>query len=188
MPVSSSRGRDFGNIPEKADTTGLQNPLQSSRGRKMGKGQKSRSMKEHATGVSEGGDRLSVREHGFHAKGINNDVDGNDNLYNDTANYHDDSATCLHNGTANYTANCANHLAKEVLKDCGYEKVDPAYELKPVPDAELMRSRYCIKFELGLCPKLKPAARVAEPLWLINGGNRLRLRFDCKNCEMIVTL
>ena len=67
MPVPSSRGQNFGNIPEKADTTGLQDLLQSFRGREMGKGQKSRSMKEHATGVSEGGDRLSVREHGFHA-------------------------------------------------------------------------------------------------------------------------
>ena len=70
MLVISSRGHVFSDFPEIADTTGLQNLLQSFRGREMGKGQKSRSMKEHATGVSEGGDRLSVREHGFHAAGF----------------------------------------------------------------------------------------------------------------------
>ena len=87
-----------------------------------------------------------------------------------------------------YKANCANHLAKEVLEGCGFERVEPAYELEPKPGAELMRSRYCVKYELGLCPKLHPATKVVEPLYLVNAGKRLRLQFDCKNCEMIVTL
>ena len=91
-------------------------------------------------------------------------------------------------GTATYTANCANHLARGVLLDMGYSQVEDAYEIAPKPDAELMRSRYCVKYELGLCPKLHPATKVKEPLYLLNGGNRLRLQFDCKNCEMIVTL
>ena len=47
---------------------------------------------------------------------------------------------------------------------------------------ELLRSRYCIKWELGLCKKSSPK----EPLYLVNQGNRLRLRFDCANCEMVV--
>ena len=89
---------------------------------------------------------------------------------------------------ADYRANCANHLAREVLKDLGFERVDDAYELKPVPDAELMRSRYCVKYELGLCPKLHPAKKVKEPLALVNAGRKLKLSFDCKRCEMIVSL
>jgi len=89
---------------------------------------------------------------------------------------------------ASYTANCANHLAKEVLEDLGYESVEEAYELNPSPDAELMRSRYCIKYELGLCPKLHPAQKVKEPLALVNAGRKLKLSFDCKNCEMVVSL
>ena len=52
--------------------------------------------------------------------------------------------------------------------------------------AELLRSRYCIRWELGLCPKQRPAKAPKEPLYLVNQGNRLRLAFDCKNCEMIV--
>ncbi len=51
---------------------------------------------------------------------------------------------------------------------------------------ELLRSRYCIKWELGLCPKKKPSRPPKEPLFLVNQGNRLQLRFDCRNCEMTV--
>ena len=59
---------------------------------------------------------------------------------------------------------------------------------------ELLRSRYCIKWELGLCPKgcpVKPGMTKGgpgmtpkEPLWLVNQKNRLRLVFDCARCEM----
>ncbi|MBR5735438.1 MAG: U32 family peptidase [Bacteroidales bacterium] len=60
-------------------------------------------------------------------------------------------------------------------------------------DGELMRSKYCIRYELGLCPKygkrtdgrlLKASCK--EPLFLVNNGRRLRLAFDCKACEMSV--
>ncbi len=55
---------------------------------------------------------------------------------------------------------------------------------------ELLRSRYCIKWELGLCPKAANRHprldRGSEPLYLVNQGNRLRLRFDCARCEMVV--
>ncbi len=60
-----------------------------------------------------------------------------------------------------------------------------------VPE-ELLRSRCCIRWELGLCPKQHPAkpgmttALPREPLYLVNQSNRLRLAFDCKNCEMVV--
>ena len=57
---------------------------------------------------------------------------------------------------------------------------------------ELMRSRFCIKWELGLCPKGAPEGiepgtmSPKEPLYLLNQNHRLRLRFDCPHCEMIV--
>lgn len=51
---------------------------------------------------------------------------------------------------------------------------------------ELLRSRFCIKWEQGLCPKQHPAKSPREPLFLTNQNNRLRLVFDCQNCEMIV--
>ena len=57
-----------------------------------------------------------------------------------------------------------------------------------VPE-ELMRSRYCIRWELGLCPKRCPVkpGMGPGPLYLVNQKNRLRLDFDCARCEMIVS-
>jgi putative protease len=49
----------------------------------------------------------------------------------------------------------------------------------------LMRSRYCIKYELGMCP-IHQGARDSGPLFLFNNGRRLALKFDCKRCEMSV--
>ena len=91
-----------------------------------------------------------------------------------------------------YRANCANRKAREVLTELGAETVAPAYELEAPRGAEVMRSRYCIKYELGLCPRYQSKAFSArdlrEPLYLENNGRRLQLKFDCKNCEMVVIL
>ena len=91
-------------------------------------------------------------------------------------------------GALDYRANCANHLAEQVYRELGAESVAPAYELEAPRGAEVMRTRYCIKHELGLCPKQHPAQAPREPLWLENNGTRLKLAFDCKNCEMVVIL
>ena len=50
---------------------------------------------------------------------------------------------------------------------------------------DLMRTRYCIKYELGLCPRHQGAAPTG-PLFLVNNGRRLALGFDCAACEMTV--
>ncbi len=63
-------------------------------------------------------------------------------------------------------------------------------ESYPAPAAaregELMRSRYCIRYELGLCPKLQ-GARPAGRLYLTNNGRRFALGFDCAKCEMTLS-
>ena len=56
---------------------------------------------------------------------------------------------------------------------------------QPANPAELMRTRYCIKYELGLCPRYQGAAPTGQ-LWLVNNGRRLPLGFDCGRCEMTV--
>jgi putative protease len=70
--------------------------------------------------------------------------------------------------------------------------VDPAYEMEAHEGVQVMRTKYCIKYELGLCQKhpdgSRSTATFREPLYLANGNNKLRLEFDCKNCEMIVNL
>lgn len=49
----------------------------------------------------------------------------------------------------------------------------------------LMRSRYCVRYELGMC--LKEDRSVPGPLYLVNNGRRFVLGFDCACCEMTVT-
>ena len=48
-----------------------------------------------------------------------------------------------------------------------------------------MRTKYCIRFELGICPK-HHGAKDMKQLYLLNNGRRLALGFDCRNCEMTV--
>ena len=98
-----------------------------------------------------------------------------------------------------YLANCSNSVSKEVYTSLGAKDIAPAYELQQAPGAELMRTKYCIKYELGLCPNHKTRwandksykdnlgkISFQEPLYLLNGKNKLELKFDCKNCEMLV--
>ena len=62
---------------------------------------------------------------------------------------------------------------------------DTTFQLTYASDGELMRSKYCVRHELGLCPK-QGKSKKAEPLFLINGKERLRLDFHCAVCEMTV--
>ena len=51
---------------------------------------------------------------------------------------------------------------------------------------ELMRSKYCIKYELGLCTVHQGAADPGR-LFLVNNGRKFALGFDCARCEMTVS-
>ena len=84
-----------------------------------------------------------------------------------------------------YKDNVANSLAREIYGERGAESIDPAYELSHREGIEYMRTKYCLRHELGLCPKQRPGTR-PEPLFLLNNGRRLRLDFDCAACEMTV--
>ena len=54
-----------------------------------------------------------------------------------------------------------------------------------LPRDPLMRSRYCIRYELGMCP-VHQGAKPTGQLYLLNNGRRFALGFDCKACEMTV--
>ncbi len=84
-----------------------------------------------------------------------------------------------------YKANVANRLAKEVYTRAGASTIQPAYEISPIYSAELMRTKYCIRYELGICPK-HHGAKAGKALFLLNNGQRFVLGFDCANCEMTV--
>ena len=103
-----------------------------------------------------------------------------------------------------YKANIANHVARETYQVLGATQTDEAFEISHLPGTELMRTKYCIRHELGLCPVHRQAGRhqgkanfatgssklaTTTPsghLYLINNGKRYHLSFDCANCEMVV--
>ena len=85
-----------------------------------------------------------------------------------------------------YKSNVSNHLSEELYLSCGAEQVEKAYEIQHKTGAELMRSKYCIRYELGICPK-HHGKQNTGPLFLLNNGQRFALHFDCLNCEMTLT-
>ncbi|MBQ3766490.1 MAG: U32 family peptidase [Bacteroidales bacterium] len=84
-----------------------------------------------------------------------------------------------------YKDNVANSLSREIYGERGAASIEPAYELSHRDGVEYMRTKYCLRHELGICPKLRPGTR-PDPLFLVNNGRRLRLGFDCAVCEMTV--
>ena len=95
------------------------------------------------------------------------------------------SSSGLSRESLSYKYNIANSLDRALYTSRGATEMEDAYELTHRPGVELMRSRYCVRHELGLCPKKSPGTK-PEPLFLINNGRRLRLRFHCPTCEMTV--
>ena len=103
-----------------------------------------------------------------------------------------------------YKANIANHIARKIYMSLGASRTDDAFEISHRPDAELMRTKYCIRYELGLCPvhqagrqhgRANHTSGMVNPpipssrkinLYLTNNGKRYHLAFDCANCEMVV--
>lgn len=84
-----------------------------------------------------------------------------------------------------YRANISNKLAMQHYKALGYESPALAFELQEDDSAPLMCTKYCIKHELGYCTReTRKPMPYAEPLYLIQGNNKIRLEFDCAQCEM----
>ena len=80
--------------------------------------------------------------------------------------------------------NCANSLSRSIYRAAGIEP-DTAFELDPSAHVELMRCKYCIRYETGRCPRINPKEK-ATPLYLVNHGRRLKAVFDCARCEMTI--
>ena len=84
-----------------------------------------------------------------------------------------------------YQLNISNKKAELIYKQLGFSCLSPAYEIKQSLNAELMRTKYCIKYQLGFCPS-KQSSKFNKRLFLINGNNKFELKFDCNKCEMVV--
>ncbi|PKO31875.1 MAG: collagenase-like protease [Betaproteobacteria bacterium HGW-Betaproteobacteria-7] len=85
-----------------------------------------------------------------------------------------------------YLGNVFNAKARSFYEKHGVKLIEEAYEAGNEKGmVSLMITRHCLRYSFNLCPKevkhLKP-----DPMTLINGSEKLILKFDCKACEMHV--
>ena len=85
-----------------------------------------------------------------------------------------------------YLGNVFNAKARAFYEKHGVKLIEEAYEAGNEKGmVSLMITRHCLRYSFNLCPKevkhLKP-----DPMTLMNGNEKLILKFDCKACEMHV--
>ncbi len=95
--------------------------------------------------------------------------------------------------TLSYLANVYNQAARAFYAKHGVKLVAAAYEAhEEAGEVSLMITKHCLRFSFSLCPKqAKGVTGVqgqvrAEPMVLVNGDEKLTLKFDCRACEMHV--
>lgn len=92
-----------------------------------------------------------------------------------------------------YLANVYNQKARDFYARHGVKVVDAAYEShQEAGEVSLMITKHCLRFSFNLCPKQAKGVQgvqgqvTAEPMVLMNGNDKLTLKFDCAPCEMHV--
>jgi putative protease len=91
-----------------------------------------------------------------------------------------------------YRGNVLNQQAAAFYRRHGVQEIAPAAEAGlDMRGKAVMRTRYCIQHQLGLCDGARQAGgahrsgSLREPLYLVDqDGRRYRLRFHCAECEM----
>ena len=95
--------------------------------------------------------------------------------------------------TLNYLANIYNKKARQFYEKHGVKAIASAYEAnEELGEVPVMVTKHCLRYSFAMCPKeAKGVIGVqgtitAEPMTLVNGKDRITLKFDCKRCEMHV--
>ena len=85
-----------------------------------------------------------------------------------------------------YRANVLNEHARSFYKRHGAEILEPAFEtLSEKTGKEVMRTRYCLRYELDACLKSgQSRCQLKEPLRISDGHHAYLLKFDCEACRM----
>ncbi|MFH0783103.1 MAG: U32 family peptidase [Pseudomonadota bacterium] len=87
-----------------------------------------------------------------------------------------------------YLDNIGNRKALDFYRRHGVKRVsESGLRAKDVADCVLMTSKYCIRAQLGMCPKMvgKVSGSV-ETLVLADNTGEYQLGFNCDSCEMTV--
>lgn len=85
-----------------------------------------------------------------------------------------------------YTDNVLNKKAALFYRRHGVVKIEPAAESGlSMKGRRVMRTKYCIRYELGWCYKKTKGPVPSDPLYLVDTSERrFRLLFDCRKCCM----
>jgi len=85
-----------------------------------------------------------------------------------------------------YLGNVLNSAARAFYEKHGVTLIADAYETNTEKgEVSLMITKHCLRYSFDLCPKEVKGIR-PDPMTLVNGKERLTLRFDCRQCEMHV--
>jgi putative protease len=100
-----------------------------------------------------------------------------------------------------YLANVLNQKAVAFYRRHGVGDIEPAAESGlDLAGRTVMTTRYCLKYELGLCPRelghspresteAEESTRPPEPWFLVDDeGRRLRLRFCCEQSHCVMEI
>jgi putative protease len=95
--------------------------------------------------------------------------------------------------TLDFRANVLNQKARAFYQRHQVQVIEPAAESGLTMDGRtVMTCRYCLKYELGLCPRQasgKPRRVPPEPWFLVDDeGRRLRLHFRCERTDCVMEL
>jgi 23S rRNA 5-hydroxycytidine C2501 synthase len=87
-----------------------------------------------------------------------------------------------------YKGNILNQKAISFYERHGVKMIENAFEIQnDFTNKEIMVTKHCIKYQMGLCPKHgEPETKVEEPLYLADNNRKYKLEFDCKQCAMKV--
>ncbi|HEX8961478.1 MAG TPA: U32 family peptidase [Rhodocyclaceae bacterium] len=85
-----------------------------------------------------------------------------------------------------YLGNVFNRKAREFYEKHGVKLIADAFEAgHETGEVSLMITKHCLRYSFDLCPKQHKGIR-PDPMTLMQGKEKLTLRFDCKRCEMHV--
>lgn len=91
-----------------------------------------------------------------------------------------------------YKSNIMNNLARAIYEEAGVHTVEDGFEKRSHFEGKVvMTTKYCLKFELGICP-IHQRNKMTEEQWvertkqlfLEDNNHKYRLEFDCEKCEM----
>ncbi len=87
-----------------------------------------------------------------------------------------------------FRANVLNDFARRFYERHGATVTEQAFEvLSDTTGKTVMTTRYCIRHQLDLCPRLQHSGSyVKEPLRIRDSHHTYRLEFDCQQCRMFV--